>query len=93
MKTLLAAMLTVCLGVFAIGCSQEQQYQDAQEDLREERVETQETINDALEDGAITPSEREDVMEERADDVGASGDVADEGAELLEERINEQSNQ
>lgn len=93
MKTFIAAMLTLSLGVFAVGCSQEAQYEDAQEDLQEERMETQETIRDATDDGVITPDEREDVVEERAEDIEATGDVADEGTELIEERVNEQADQ
>ena len=51
MKKLSTLVAFLGLGLLAFGCSEEQQLENAQDELQEERVETDEAIIDAQDDG------------------------------------------
>ena len=59
------------LALFAAGCTQEQQLEEAQEELTEERVETAEAAEEATQDGTVTPAERSEIREEQGE-IGAA---------------------
>ncbi len=86
MKKFATILVLLGLGAFTVGCSQEAQLENAQEDLSEERIETQESMNEAVQDGVVTGDEQEEVMEERAEDVEAAGEVAEQQGEVIEEQ-------
>lgn len=72
------------LALFAAGCSDEQQLENAQEGLADERAETAEATRDALKDGVVTSDEVEEVQEERGETAEAAGEVAEQTGELIE---------
>ncbi len=89
MKKFAAMLIALSMGAVTLGCTEEAQLQDAQSEFRDEQLETQEEINEALDDGVVTPGEQEEVREERGEDVEAAGDVADEAGEVIQERADE----
>ena len=84
MKTLAAIFSLATLSLFTVGCSDEAQLENAQEEFQEERVETQEEINEAGADGVVTAGEAEDVAEERAETEETAGEVAEQTGDLIE---------
>ncbi|WP_152049390.1 hypothetical protein [Tautonia marina] len=86
MKMLASLVALLGLGLFTVGCSPEDQLQEAQEDFAEERQETGEAIGGAMADGVVTPEQSEDIAEEQAEDVQAAGEVIQEQGDLLEEK-------
>lgn len=87
MRTTLAAFLALGLSAWAVGCTDEQQLENAREDLQEEQQETQETINEATEDGVVTEEDREDIAEEREETQDAAQDVQEQRQDLREDTI------
>ncbi|WP_169980151.1 hypothetical protein [Tautonia rosea] len=87
MKMLASLVALLGLGLFTVGCSPEDQLQEAQEDFAEERQETGEAIGGAMADGYVTPEQSEDIAEEQAEDVQAAGEVIKAEGELLEENV------
>jgi PBP1b-binding outer membrane lipoprotein LpoB len=87
MKMLASLVALLGLGLFTVGCSPEDQLQDAQEDFAEERQETGEAIGGAMADGVVTPEQSQDIAEEQAEDVQAAGEVIQQEGELLEDRV------
>ncbi|HEX6986735.1 MAG TPA: hypothetical protein VF170_15250 [Planctomycetaceae bacterium] len=77
------------LALFAAGCSQEQQLENAQEDLAEERAETAEAAREAQADGVVTPDEQEEVTEEQGETAAAAGEVAEQTGEVIESQTDE----
>ena len=86
MKMLASLVALLGLGLFTVGCSPEDQLQNAQEDFAEEREETGEAVGGAVTDGMITADESETIAEEEAEDVQAAGEVIQQEGELLEEK-------
>lgn len=87
MKMLASLVALLGLGLFTVGCSPEDQLQEAQEDFAEERQETAETIGGVTADSVVTPEQSEDIAEEQAEDVQAAGEVIQEQGDLLEEKV------
>ena len=83
MKTFIG--ITLALGLtFVVGCTDEAQLENAQEELSEERQETREEVREAREDGIITEDEREEVAEEIRETQEAAGEVAEQTGDLIE---------
>lgn len=87
MKTLARMTMLAALGIFAVGCSDEAQLRDAQEDFQQERFETAETVWDKTQDGDVTGSDRSAIAEERAQDLEAAGEVVRQQGDLIEDRV------
>lgn len=88
MRRLATFAVMAGLGLFSAGCSNETQLDRAQDELVEERIETNEAIRDAAEDGLITPSERADIIQEHAETIEQSGEVVEKAGDVIEERTN-----
>ncbi|MGH7129046.1 MAG: hypothetical protein ACREIV_10780 [Planctomycetaceae bacterium] len=86
MKAIPYWLMALSLGMFAWGCTDEQQLENAIEDQQEEEADLQEEINEAQEDGGVTNEEREDIRDEAGDIPEATGETAEQAGELIEER-------
>jgi hypothetical protein len=77
------------LGAFMLGCTAESRLENAQEEMQEQRTETAETINEATQDGAITPGEQQEIREEQGETIEAAGDTAEAAGDVVEKETNE----
>ena len=84
-KKIGSLMILMSLGAISAGCSAEQQLDNAQEELREERLETAETVEEAVGDGIVTSDEREEIRDEQGETAAQVGEVAEQAGELIEE--------
>lgn len=86
MRSLFTAIVLMGSTVFLAGCTAEQQLESEQDELIEERAETQESIDEAADNGVITPGEAADIREERAETVEQAGEVAEAAGDVVEEQ-------
>ena len=86
MKTFFTLATLFSLSLFALGCSQAQQLEDAQEDLATEQVESAETEAAAGADGVVTGEEASEIQEQKGDEAAAAGEVAEQAGEVIEEK-------
>jgi hypothetical protein len=86
MKRLASMLVLLGLGAFMLGCTAESRLENAQEDLQEERIDTAETINEATQDGTVTPGEQQEIREEQGETVEAAGDTAEAAGDVIDKQ-------